>query len=100
MAIQTRSIGPSFLASAGAARSAAANWIPSASRTTTWAFGDNFKNMRPAIVPVRDERGVELFYNVGVTPWFHLTTDMQVITPILERADTSLVLGLRAKIDF
>ena len=52
------------------------------------------------IVPVRDERGVELFYNVGVTPWCHVTADLQVITPILERAETSLVLGLRAKIDF
>ena len=63
-------------------------------------FGENFKNIAPAIIPLRDERGLELFYNFGVTPWFHLTTDMQVITPILERADTSLVLGLRAKIDF
>ena len=51
-------------------------------------------------MPVRDERGVELFYNVGVTPWCHITTDLQVITPLLELADTSLVLGLRAKIDF
>ena len=51
-------------------------------------------------MPVRDERGLELFYNVAVTPWCHLTTDLQVITPILERATTSLVLGLRAKIDF
>ena len=63
-------------------------------------FSDDFKNVVGPIVPLRDERGVELFYNVGVTPWFHVTADMQVITPILERADTSLVLGLRAKIDF
>jgi porin len=63
-------------------------------------FDDGFKNLAPAIVPLRDERGVELFYNVAVTPWFHVTTDLQVITPILERAPTSLVLGLRAKIDF
>jgi porin len=63
-------------------------------------FGEDFKNIAPGVIPLRDEHGVELFYNFGVTPWFHLTTDMQVITPILERADTSLVLGLRAKIDF
>ena len=36
----------------------------------------------------------------AVTPWCHVTADLQVITPILERAETSLVLGLRAKIDF
>jgi porin len=49
---------------------------------------------------VRDERGLELFYNVGVTPWCHITPDLQVITPTLELAKTSVVLGLRTKIDF
>ena len=57
------------------------------------------ENVVRPIVPLRDERGLELFYNVAVTPWFHVTTDLQVITPILEPAKTSLVLGLRAKID-
>ena len=50
--------------------------------------------------PSQAESGVELFYKVGVTPWFQVTADMQVITPILEQAETSLVLGLRARIDF
>jgi porin len=63
-------------------------------------FDERFKADVAPIVGVRDERGVELFYNVGVTPWCHITTDLQVVTPILELADTSLVLGLRAKIDF
>ena len=63
-------------------------------------LSDSFKNDVRPILPVRDERGVELFYNVGVTPWCHITTDLQVITPILESAETSLVLGLRMKIDF
>jgi porin len=63
-------------------------------------FDERFKaDVRP-IVPVRDERGLELFYNVGVTPWCHVTADLQVVTPILGFADTSLVLGMRAKIDF
>jgi porin len=63
-------------------------------------FDSEFKNLAGLIGPVRDERGVELFYNVGVTPWCHITTDLQVITPIMERTQTSLVLGLRAKLDF
>jgi porin len=63
-------------------------------------FDSEFKNLARVIAPVRDERGVELFYNVAVTPWCHVTTDLQVITPLLARAETSLVLGLRAKIDF
>jgi porin len=49
---------------------------------------------------VRDEHGLELFYDVAVTPWYHLTTDLQVIRPILEEANTSVVIGLTCKIDF
>ena len=63
-------------------------------------FSDDFKDVARVITPVRDERGLELFYNLGVTPWLHITPDLQVITPILGRAETSLVLGLRVKIDF
>jgi porin len=63
-------------------------------------FSDGFKNVARLVTPVGDERGLELFYNVGVTPWCHVTADLQVITPILERVEASLVLGLRAKIDF
>jgi hypothetical protein len=43
---------------------------------------------------------LELFYNVAAVPSCHATADMQVVTPIMERADTSLVFGLRAKTDF
>ena len=63
-------------------------------------FSDGFKEVAQVITPVRDERGLELFYNVGVTRWCHITTDLQIITPILGRADTALVPGLRVKIDF
>jgi porin len=37
---------------------------------------------------------------VAVTPWFHVTADLQVITPLLQPVHNSLVLGLRSKIDF
>jgi porin len=63
-------------------------------------LGESFENLVSSIIPVRDERGVELFYNVAVTPWCHVAADMQVVTPLLEQAQASLVLGLRAKIDF
>jgi porin len=58
------------------------------------------KDVVQPILPLRDERGLEVFYKFGVTPWFQVTADMQVVTPILEGAETSLALGLRAKIDF
>ena len=63
-------------------------------------FSDSFKDVARVVTPVRDERGLELFYTVAVTPWCHVPTDLQVITPILERARTSLAPGFRAKIDF
>ncbi|WP_202796964.1 carbohydrate porin [Pedosphaera parvula] len=63
-------------------------------------FSGDFKDVARVITPVRDERGVEIFYNVGVTPWCHITPDLQVITPILGRTETSVVLGLRMKVDF
>jgi porin len=58
------------------------------------------KNLAPLLLPLRDEHGVELYYNVAVTPWCQITPDVQVITPFRDRADTTLVLGLRAMIDF
>jgi porin len=62
-------------------------------------LSDSFKNVAQLLMPVRDERGVELFYNVGLTPWLHVTMDLQIITPLLGLADTALVPGLRVKID-
>jgi porin len=63
-------------------------------------LSDDFRNAVGSIVPLRDERGLELFYDLGVTPWFHVTADLQVITPLLEPVHNSVVLGLRSKIDF
>lgn len=63
-------------------------------------YSADFKNVARQIIPMRDERGVELFYDVGLTPWCHITSDLQVITPTLGVADTAVVLGLRTKLDF
>lgn len=41
-----------------------------------------------------------MFYNVGVTPWCHITPDLQIVVPGQKRADTLLGFGLRARIDF
>lgn len=58
------------------------------------------KNLAPVLLPLRDEHGVELYYNMQATPWCQITPDLQVISPFRDRADTSLLVGLRAKIDF
>ncbi len=48
----------------------------------------------------RDEQGVEIYYNLAVTPWFHITPDLQIISPARKSVDTTVVAGLRVKIDF
>jgi porin len=58
------------------------------------------KNLAPVLLPLRDEHGIELYYNLQVTPWCQITPDLQVISPFRDRADTSVLVGLRAKIDF
>jgi porin len=49
---------------------------------------------------LRDERGVELFYNMRVAPRCHLTPDLQVLHPGLGTVETAVVFGVRMKIDF
>lgn len=81
--------------------------LASSRQNDTWGVGyfyngltDNLKNFAPNLFPLKDEQGVEVFYNVGVTPWWHITPDFQVILPGRERIDTALLFGLRMKLDF
>jgi porin len=45
-----------------------------------------------------DENGVELFYNIEVKPWFHLTPDFQVLDPSQRSTPTAVLVGLRARL--
>ena len=35
---------------------------------------------------MRDEQGLEAFYNFAITPWMHLTPDIQYIRPAQKNA--------------
>jgi porin len=50
-------------------------------------------------INVRDNWGLETYYNREVTPWCHLTGDLQVLQNSDADTDTSLVLGTRLIID-
>lgn len=63
-------------------------------------MSDFLKDIAPRVSPIRDEHGVEAFYNIGLTPWCHITPSVQVVTPVRTQVDTSLIAGIRAKIDF
>ena len=62
-------------------------------------LSDDMKGLFPPLLRPNDVQGVELYYNVAITPWFHLTADMQFIDPAVPGNDTAIVLGLRGKID-
>lgn len=71
-------------------------------------YSDPVHNLAPRLLNLGNDQGVEMFYNVAVTPWFRVTPDLQVLGPARGNTlppnardiDTALVLGLRAKIDF
>jgi porin len=64
------------------------------------ALNSDFQNAFSTISPIGDVHGGEVYYNAQVTPWFHLTADLQAVEPAVRAQDTALVLALRAKIDF
>ncbi len=51
-------------------------------------------------VPLRDEKGIEIFYNAQVTRWLNLTADVQFIDPVLRNQDNVTLIGLRASTNF
>ena len=46
------------------------------------------------------EQGFEVFYEAALTPWLHLTPDLQVVEPGPGENDTAVILGLRLLVDF
>ncbi len=74
--------------------------------TDNWGIGYYYDGMsqylKEALAPamaLTDEQGVEVFYNVALTPWFTLGADLQAIKPGLAGA-TAVVAGVRAVLRF
>ncbi|MFM8289701.1 MAG: carbohydrate porin [Planctomycetaceae bacterium] len=71
-------------------------------------YSSPVQDLAPRLLSIGNDQGVELFYNAAITPWFHLTPDLQFISPARGRTlppggqaiDDAVVFGLRAKIDF
>ncbi len=51
-------------------------------------------------VPLRDETGIEIFYNAQVTRWLNITADVQFIDPVLRNQDSVVLFGIRASTNF
>ncbi|MHC2068008.1 carbohydrate porin [Bremerella sp. T1] len=63
-------------------------------------LNSDFQNTFSLLAPIDDLHGGEVYYNAEIVPWFHLTTDLQVIQPGIVANDTAVVLGLRGKMEF
>lgn len=65
----------------------------------------DFSGDLPSLLGLSHEQGVELYYNIEVTPWLHITPDVQVIFNPgggsgFDDRDTSFAYGLRAHLSF
>lgn len=69
-------------------------------------FGVGFYNLgisdpaKQQFPGLRDERGVEMFYNLRIVPGCHLTPDLQLTRAGLGPVDMAVIFGLRLKLDF
>lgn len=51
-----------------------------------------------ALGGVGNAQGYEMYYDVAVTPWLHITPDLQIIVPARQAIDTAWLIGLRTQI--
>ena len=60
-----------------------------------------FSDKIPRIVRDRlgSTHGFEVFYNIEVTRWLHITPDFQIIKPANKSLDTAYIAGVRVRID-
>lgn len=63
-------------------------------------FSDDLEDGVSSVADFGDEQGLEVFYNLAVTPWFRLTADVQLVEPARGANDTAVYGGLRASIAF
>jgi porin len=63
-------------------------------------YSNQLKDSLRLLLPVRDESGIEIFYNYSVTPWLRLTADAQFIRPPRSDRGTAVITGVRAQILF
>jgi len=63
-------------------------------------FSDDLRLGAAPLVKIGNETGVEVFYNAALTPWCHLTADLQWIRPVRSEFRDTWAGGLRVSFDF
>lgn len=65
-----------------------------------YALSNELRNALDPATDLDDEQGLEMFYSYAVTPWFHISGDIQYINPASGSSKNALVVGLRTNIRF
>jgi porin len=63
-------------------------------------LSDDFEKLLSPVADLRDLYGFELYYNIAVNKWLHVTPDLQLIMNERNGDDLAIVPGIRAVIDF
>lgn len=63
-------------------------------------FSDYLKNTGDPSIDMPEEYGMEIFYNLEVTSWLHITGDIQYVNPGDSKFDSDVVIGVRNNIRF
>ncbi len=68
-------------------------------------LSDNFKDLVGSVPPpvgsrLRDTWGFELYYNIEINKWLHLTPDLQFIENEVKGDDLAIIPGIRVIMDF
>tara|TARA_R110000850_G_scaffold49672_16_gene122326 strand:- start:4640 stop:5695 length:1056 start_codon:yes stop_codon:yes gene_type:complete len=63
-------------------------------------LSDQFTELVAPIAPLRNTWGFEMYYNYEITPWAHLTADLQLAQNQNQGDDFAVIPGVRMVIDF
>jgi hypothetical protein len=63
-------------------------------------LSDNYIDLVSPVADLQDLWGFELYYNYEVTPWSHLTADLQLVENEWQDDDFAVIPGVRLVIDF
>ena len=63
-------------------------------------LANNYKQLVRPVVNLRDFYGFEVYYNIAINKWLHLTPDLQVLKNERSGDDFAIIPGIRAVIDF
>jgi hypothetical protein len=63
-------------------------------------LSDDFKDLVSPVANLRDLWGFEIYYNIAINKWLHLTPDLQFVKNENRGDDLAIIPGLRAVIDF